>query len=50
VLVADEVIAMSTVREVRPVGRVDDRTYPVGPVTRRLREAFAALVTEELGR
>jgi branched-subunit amino acid aminotransferase/4-amino-4-deoxychorismate lyase len=50
VMAADEVVAMSTVREVLPVGRVDDRTYPVGPVTRKLSEAFTALVAEELGR
>ena len=47
---ADEVVAMSTVREVRPVVRIDDSTYPVGPVTVALREAFTELVAAELGR
>jgi len=48
VLVADEVIAMSTVREVRAVGRVDDQTFRPGRATAALQAGFAALVDEEL--
>jgi branched-subunit amino acid aminotransferase/4-amino-4-deoxychorismate lyase len=50
VLDADEVLALSTVKQVVPVRRVDDREYPDGPVTARLAAGFAALVAEELGR
>jgi len=47
---ADEVLALSTVKQVSPVRRVDDREYPDGPVTARLSAGFAALVAEDLGR
>lgn len=46
---ADEVIAMSTVREVRPVSRIDEASFPSGGGTEALRDGFAALVEEELG-
>lgn len=48
-LAADEVLAMSTTKEVAPVVRVDDRTFGVGPVTDRLANAFRSLVVAELG-
>jgi branched-chain amino acid aminotransferase len=48
VLGADEVIAMSTVREVRPVGRVDDQIFSPGEGTEALQGGFVALVDEEL--
>jgi branched-chain amino acid aminotransferase len=48
VLGADEVIAMSTVREVRPVGRVDDQIFSPGEGTAALQAGFVALVDEEL--
>jgi branched-subunit amino acid aminotransferase/4-amino-4-deoxychorismate lyase len=50
VINADEVIALSTVKEIHPVGRVDDHEFEAGPVTATLATGFAALVTEELGR
>lgn len=50
VLIADEVMALSTFREVQPVDRVGDTVLPVGPVTKRLREAFRELVAAETAR
>lgn len=50
VLAADEVLAMSTVREVRAVGRVDDQVFSPGEGTAALQAGFTALVHEELGR
>lgn len=49
VLDADEVTALSTIKEVSPVRRVDDREYPDGPVTAALAKGFGDLVAEELG-
>lgn len=49
VLAADEVIAMSTVREVRAVGRVDDQVFSAGGGTEALQVGFTELVDEELG-
>lgn len=49
VLEADEMIALSTVKEVSPVRRVDDREYEDGPVTATLAKGFDDLVAEELG-
>ncbi|MDH3308936.1 MAG: aminotransferase class IV, partial [Acidimicrobiia bacterium] len=40
---SDEVFAMSTIKEVAPVGQVDDAVFEAGPVTRRLRKAFRSL-------
>jgi len=50
ILDADEAVAMSTVREVLPIARVDTQVYgpDPGPVTGALKEAFKALVVEEL--
>ena len=50
VLGADEVVAMSTVREVRAVGRVDDHVFSPGAGTAALQSGFRELVNEELGR
>jgi branched-chain amino acid aminotransferase len=47
---ADEVIAMSTVREVLAVGRVDDHIFSPGDGTAALQAGFRELVDEELGR
>ena len=44
---ADEVIVMSTVREVRPVHRIGDRTLSPGGVTQLLRAGFDELVAAE---
>lgn len=49
VLEADEMIALSTLKEVSPVRRVDDREYADGPVTAALAKGFDDLVAEELG-
>ncbi|MEN8114084.1 MAG: aminotransferase class IV [Actinomycetota bacterium] len=49
VRLADEVVAMSTTREVLPVTRIDDDEFTPGLATRRLREGFGALVARELG-
>jgi branched-subunit amino acid aminotransferase/4-amino-4-deoxychorismate lyase len=49
VLDADEMLALSTVKEVSPVRRVDDREYDAGPITAILAKGFAHLVAEELG-
>jgi branched-subunit amino acid aminotransferase/4-amino-4-deoxychorismate lyase len=43
-LAADEVMVVSTLREVTPVRRVGDTDFPVGPVTAELRYRLAALV------
>lgn len=43
-LEADEAMAWSTVREVQAVSAVGDHGYETGPVTKRLQDAFAALV------
>jgi len=47
---ADEVVAMSTVREVLPVTRIDAQTYHPGTATIALKAAFGTLVDRELGR
>lgn len=44
VLEADEVFAMSTVKEVVPVVGVGDRRFEPGPVTREIAQRFRALV------
>lgn len=41
---ADEVFLTGTAAEVTAVGKIDDQTYTVGPVTRALRDAYEALV------
>jgi branched-subunit amino acid aminotransferase/4-amino-4-deoxychorismate lyase len=50
VMIADEVFAMSTVREVLPVVQVDEREFRTGIGTKGLQEGFTALVDEELHR
>jgi branched-chain amino acid aminotransferase len=40
----DEVFITGTAAEITPVGQIDDRVFPVGPVTRRLQEAYSGLV------
>lgn len=46
-LEADEVFVMSTIKEVLPVSAVGDVPFVEGPVTRRLRRGFSALVEAE---
>jgi branched-chain amino acid aminotransferase len=40
----DEVFVTGTAAEITPVGQIDDRVFPVGPVTKRLKEAYSQLV------
>jgi branched-subunit amino acid aminotransferase/4-amino-4-deoxychorismate lyase len=47
---ADEVMALSTVKEVTPVAALGDREVAQGPVAARLREAHRRIVERELGR
>lgn len=44
---ADEVFLTGTAAEVTAVGKIDDRTYTVGPVTRQLRDAYESLVRSD---
>jgi branched-chain amino acid aminotransferase len=41
---ADEVFLTGTAAEVTAVGKIDDTEYTVGPITRKLREVYEALV------
>ncbi len=50
VMSADEVFAMSTVREVLSIMQVDDREFRAGIETKGLQDGFRALVDEELHR
>lgn len=49
-LAADEVIALSTLREVQPVTRIGDVEKEVGPITRRLQAGLRDLIREETTR
>jgi len=51
-LAAPEAFLASTTREVQPVSRIDDRTFPdrPGPSTRAASEAFACALAEDLDR
>lgn len=40
----DEIFVTGTAAEVTAVGRIDDLTFTVGPITRRLRDAYSDLV------
>lgn len=41
---ADECFATGTAAEVTPIGRIGDNHYTVGPVTRKIREAYETMV------
>lgn len=41
---ADEVLALSTIREVQVVSRIGDHEFPIGPVGQSLSSAFAELI------
>ncbi len=49
VIAADEVLGLSTVKQVTPVGRIGDHPVGAGSLGPRLAEAFAALVRRETG-
>ncbi len=42
-----EIFVTGTAAEITPVGRIDDNNYEHGPVTKRLQEAYAALVRQK---
>ncbi len=42
-----EIFVTGTAAEIMPVGRIDQQDYETGPVTRRLQEAYAALVRQK---
>ncbi|MCP4306734.1 MAG: hypothetical protein GY926_03250 [bacterium] len=46
-LEADEVVALSTLREIQPVVRIGDVVKEVGPITRRLSDGLRDLIAEE---
>ena len=46
-LAAQEVIALSTVKQITPVEQVGETTIPGGPIAGRLADAFAAVVQSE---
>ena len=46
-LAADEVIALSTLREVQPVVKIGDVPKKIGPVTRRLMAGLRELIRQE---
>ncbi len=48
-LEAEEAVALSTVKEVRPIEAVGDRSVPAGEAGRRLAATFRAIVAEEVG-
>jgi branched-chain amino acid aminotransferase len=41
---ASEVFLTGTAVEVQPVGAIDSREYPLGPITQQLQADYAALV------
>jgi branched-chain amino acid aminotransferase len=47
---ADEVVALSTLREIQPVIRIGDVDKAVGPVTRQLLDGLRQLIQEETAR
>jgi branched-chain amino acid aminotransferase len=47
-LAADEVFITSSTREIQPVGAIDEKQIPLGPVTRRLQGIFKEAVREYL--
>jgi branched-subunit amino acid aminotransferase/4-amino-4-deoxychorismate lyase len=47
---ADEVVALSTLREIQPVIRIGDVEKAVGPVTRQLLDGLRQLIQEETAR
>ncbi|NNC41721.1 MAG: hypothetical protein HKO03_00605 [Acidimicrobiia bacterium] len=48
-LAADEVLGLSSAKEVASIVAIDDNTYPEGPVTERLAKAFTDRVSSLIG-
>ena len=42
---ASEMFLTGTAAEITPIGRVNDHTFPVGPITKKLMQAYTDLVT-----
>lgn len=49
-LLADEVLALSTTKQISPVSRVGEHDIPVGDIGRSLASTFASIVAAEAGR
>ena len=45
-LTADEIFVTGTAAEITAIGKIDDTNFTVGPITRKLREAYEALVRQ----
>ncbi|WP_106399042.1 aminotransferase class IV [Actinocorallia populi] len=45
---AEEAFLTSTTRDIQPIGLIDGRELPVGPVTRKARETFALRAAEKV--
>jgi branched-chain amino acid aminotransferase len=43
----EEVFVTGTAAEIAPVGKIDDKEYAIGPVTKKLQEAYADLVRQK---
>ena len=47
VLNADEIFVTGTAAEITPIGRIEEKTYKVGPITKDLMQAYMKLVRGE---
>ncbi|MCB9991264.1 MAG: branched-chain amino acid aminotransferase [Rhodospirillales bacterium] len=43
----EEIFVTGTAAEITPVGRIDDHTYEIGPLTKRLQEAYQDLTRQK---
>ena len=43
---AEEIFVTGTAAEITAVGKIDDKTYKIGPVTKKLQDAYAKLVRQ----
>ena len=48
-LAADEIIGLSTIKEVKPLAYIGEQHFRAGPITAKLAGAFSDLVLEEVG-
>lgn len=46
-LEADEIFVTGTAAEITAIGKIDETTFKVGPITRQLRESYESLVREK---
>jgi branched-chain amino acid aminotransferase len=47
ILKADELFLTGTAAEITPVGKIDKTEFAIGPVTKRLMDAYADLVRQK---